>query len=75
MTTQNSNGNRPTSPRDRGLWVAIALHTGIVIGATAGWLTWAGGVATPLAVVAGGASFGATVGLFIMLTRYVEDNS
>jgi hypothetical protein len=44
----------------------------LVIGVTTGWL---GGVAVSLALVAGGASFGAAVGLFIMLIKYVIDNN
>lgn len=74
MTPQNLNGTTPTAPHDRALWVAIALLAGVVIGVTAGWLTWLGGVAVSLAVVAGGASFGATVGLVIMLIKYVLNN-
>jgi hypothetical protein len=74
MTTPKSHRDRPASPHYRALWGAIALLTGVVIGVIAGWLTWAGGVTVPLAVVAGGTAFGATVCLFIMLIKYVIDN-
>lgn len=74
MTSQTFNSNKPTSPRDRAVWVAIAMLTGVVIGVAAGWLTWLGGVAVPLAIVAGGASFGTTLGLVIMLIKYISSN-
>lgn len=71
MTSRDSNSDQSTSPGNRALWIAIALLTGVVVGTAAGCLTCLGGVAVPLALVAGGAGFGATVGLFVALIKFV----
>jgi len=59
-----------TPGTSRAVWIGFALIAGVLIGATAGLLSVAGGVPVPLAVIAGGSATGATIALFLTVVRY-----
>ncbi|SNY74099.1 hypothetical protein [Paractinoplanes atraurantiacus] len=59
----------------RAVWIGFALIAGVLIGATTGLLSHAGGVPVPLAIVAGGGACGATIALVLTLVRYATDGS
>jgi len=54
------------------LWLANVLLAALVIGAGAGWLTWAGGANTANAILAGGGAFAATAFLLIALIQFLD---
>ncbi|PWU52742.1 hypothetical protein DLJ47_18000 [Micromonospora sp. S4605] len=54
----------------RGIWLAIAALTAVLVGATAGLLAWAGGLNPPTAVLTGGAGFGGTLLLILTAVRF-----
>lgn len=60
----------PTPGGIRAMWIGFALIAAVLVGAAAGLLSAAGGIAIPLAIVAGGAAFGGTVPLVLTLVRY-----
>jgi hypothetical protein len=57
----------------RAVWIALALLAALIVGAAAGLLSFIGGVAPPLAVLAGGGAFGATVILILTVLRYATE--
>lgn len=59
-----------TNPTVRGLWLAIATLTAVIVGATAGLLAWAGGLNPPTAILTGGGAFAGTVLLILTAMRF-----
>jgi hypothetical protein len=59
-----------TNPIVRGLWLAIAALTAVLVGATAGLLAWAGGLNPPTAVLTGGGGFAGTILLILTAVRF-----
>lgn len=59
-----------TTSTSRAVWIGFALLTGVLIGATVGLLSWAGGIPIPLAIIAGGGATGATIALVLTVVRY-----
>jgi hypothetical protein len=59
-----------TTRISRGVWVGFGLIAGIFAGAAAGVFAYAGGVAAPLAVLAGGEAMGTCTGLFLALVTF-----
>jgi hypothetical protein len=57
----------------RMLWLVIMVLTGLLIGGVVVVLAHAGGMAMPMAVLAGGGAFVGTVRLFLRLLRYVDE--
>ena len=66
----NNQPQRHAARTPRSTWIGFALITGVLIGATTGLLTTAGGVAIPLAIVAGGGAMFTSIGMFITLVIY-----
>jgi hypothetical protein len=50
-----------------GLWVAVAVLTGLFIGAAAGLIAWSGGHHVAAAALTGGAACGATITLCLLI--------
>ncbi|SCF23296.1 hypothetical protein GA0070558_1689 [Micromonospora haikouensis] len=59
-----------TDPTARGLWLAIATLTAVIVGATAGLLAWAGGLNPPTAILTAGGAFAGTMLLFLTIVRF-----
>jgi hypothetical protein len=57
------------------LWVAIAIIVAIMIGATAGFLSWHGGQPPPNAILTGGAAFSGAVLLMFVIRNELALNS
>lgn len=55
----------------RAVWTAIILLAAVLVGFAAGLLSVAGRVSLPLAIIAGGGTFGGTVALLLVLTRFL----
>ena len=50
-----------------GLWVAVVLLFGLIVGAAAGAIAWSGGHHTAAAMLAGGGACGGTVTLGLLV--------
>lgn len=59
-----------TNPTVRGLWLAIATLTAVIVGTAAGLLAWAGGLNPPTAILTGGGAFAGTVLLILTAMRF-----
>lgn len=55
----------------RPIWVAIIVLTAVLIGTTTGLLSAAGGVPTPLALIAGGGAFGGATALLLSIAQFL----
>ena len=53
----------------RALWVALGLMLALLVGVAAGILAWMGGQHPAAAVLTGGAAFGGTVALTLMVKK------
>jgi hypothetical protein len=51
------------------LWVAFCIVLGVLVGICAGLLAWLGGQDPPSAILAGGAAFGGTVALTLLIKK------
>lgn len=71
MTTA-TNRPSPTPPPSRSIWMALVLIGAVIVGASSGLLAYAGGNNVPMAVLAGGGAFGATVLLLLALLNYAS---
>jgi hypothetical protein len=69
-TSKVTSSPAPTANSTRAMWLGFALITGVLVGATAGLLSVAGGVSVPLAVAFGGTAFGSATALFLTLVRF-----
>ncbi|MFG1955391.1 hypothetical protein [Micromonospora sp. NPDC048830] len=59
-----------TDPTARGLWLAIATLTAVIVAAGAGLLAWAGGLNPPTAILTGGGAFAGTLLLILTVVRF-----
>ncbi|MFI7027059.1 hypothetical protein [Micromonospora sp. HUAS LYJ1] len=59
------------TPSVRGLWIAYVLLLSMIIGLVGGALAYLGGDNPAKAIIAGGASFAATVGLAILTLTFL----
>jgi hypothetical protein len=50
-----------------GLWVAVAVLFGLIVGAAAGVIAWSGGHHTAAAMLAGGGACGGTITLGVLV--------
>jgi heme A synthase len=61
----------PSTAEDtRAIWAAIITLVAVLIGATTGLLSAAGGVPVPLAIIAGGGAFATTAGLLLAVVHF-----
>jgi hypothetical protein len=58
------------NPTVRGLWLAITVLAGTLLGTAGGLLAWTGGMNPPMAILTGAASFSGTVLLVIAMLRF-----
>ncbi|GAA4606392.1 uncharacterized protein involved in exopolysaccharide biosynthesis [Actinoplanes octamycinicus] len=75
--SNNDNSAARTHPAvpgvPRAVWIGFALITGLLVGVAAGVLSAAGGVAVPLAVLAGGGACGSAILLVLAIVRYATE--
>jgi hypothetical protein len=67
-------GPAPAVRTSRAVWIGFALIAGMLVGAAAGLLSWAGNVPVPLAIITGGGAAGATIALTLNLVRYATSD-
>ena len=57
----------------RAVWLGFALIAGVLVGVSAGLLSAAGGIAMPLAILAGGGACGGAILLTLTVIRYATE--
>lgn len=58
------------NPAIRGLWLAVTVLAGTLVGAAGGLLAWKGGEGLTMAIFAGAGAFAATIMLLLTMVRF-----